>query len=161
MPPTIPPEYALADAIATAISAATFTGAITSVPATVDESPDFENLDDPGSYLPAVRVVPAPELEVTIGETRGGDLHLIDVGLVLTKRLATVAERMAMVDLRWQIQDRLRRDRTTAGALLAAVSNDYELRTVSVVQTFDREGIRGPHVFQAGLRLQFSVLLGR
>lgn len=159
--PTTRPEYAIADAIASAISAATFTGDITSVVATVDESPDFENLDNPSSYAPAVKVIPGPELELTLAETRGGDLHLIDVVLVLTKRLNSVAERRSMVDLRWQLQDRLRAERSAAGSLLATVPLYYDLRTVSVSQTFDREGLRGPNVFQAGLRLQFSSLLSR
>lgn len=161
MPATTRPEYVIADAIAAAISAATFTGDVTSVPATVSESPDHDNLDNPANYAAAVHVIPGPELELTLAETRGGDLHLIDVVLVLTKRLTSVAERRSMVDLRWQIQDRLRAERSAAGSLLANVPLYWELRTVSVAQTFDREGLRGPNVFQAGLRLQFSALLSR
>jgi len=159
--PTVRPEYVIADAIAAAINAATFTGAITSVPAVVDEAPDFENLDDPTKYAAAVKIIPAPELELTFSETRGGDLHELDVALVLTKRLANVAERRAMVDLRWQIQDRLRADRDAVGSLLVGVPTWWDLRTVQVSQTFDREGMRGPNVFQAAMLLRFSAVLSR
>ena len=153
---TVRPEYVIADALAAAINAAAFTGPITSLPATVDESPDHENLDNPANTAPSVKIVPAPELDITFAETRGGDLHEMDVLVILTKRLTSVAERRVMADLRWQLQDGLR-----SGALLTGVPQWWDLREVNVAQTFEREGLRGPNVYQAGMRLRFSSLLSR
>jgi hypothetical protein len=154
--PTICPEYVIADAIAANIRAATFTGPITSLSATVDESPDHENLDNPGDYAATVNVIPAPELDVSFAETRGGDLHEMDIVVVITKRLASLAERRVMAELRWQMQEAFR-----SGALLANVPTWWDLREMNVAQTFDPDGLRGPNVYRAGLRLRFSALLSR
>lgn len=159
--PTIQPEYVLADAIAANITAAAFTGPVTSLPAVVDEAPDFENLDNPADTNARVAVVPAPELGITFGETRGGDLHELTILIVLTKRLTSDAEKRVMADLRWQLQNGLRKDRDAQGSLLAGVPAWWDLRTAEVAQTFDRDGLRGPRVYQGGLRLTFTALLTR
>lgn len=160
-PVTDRPEYVIADAIAAAINAATFTGPITSLVATVDEAPDNENLDNPANTTPRVYVVPGPEIDLQMAESRGGDLHAIDVLVILSKRLGADTERRALVDLRWQLQDRLRIDRDVAGCLIVGVPTWWELREVNVETTFAREGLRGPKVFSAGMRLQFTALLSR
>ena len=155
------PEYVIADAIAAAINAATFTGPITSLPAVVDEAPDHENLDNPTNTTPKVSIVPAPNLELECAQTRGGDFHQLDLLVILTKRLADDTERRALADLRWQLQDRLRADRDSATSLLTGVPLYWDMRTLEAESTFSREGLRGPKVFQAVLRLQFSAMLSR
>ena len=55
-----PPEYVIAEAIADAINAATFTGPITALSAVVDEIAEPENLDNPANTTPHVFVIPAP-----------------------------------------------------------------------------------------------------
>lgn len=155
------PEYVIADAIAAAINAATFTGPISSLVATVDEAPDNENLDSPSNTTPHVYVVPGPEIDLSMSESRGGDLHELDVLVIISKRLAADTERRALVDLRWQLQDRLRIDRDIDGCLIAGVPTWWELREVNVETSFSREGLRGPKVFSAGMRLKFSAMLSR
>jgi hypothetical protein len=159
-PVTDRPEYVIADAIAAAINAATFTGPITSLPAVVDEAPDHENLDNPSNTTPKVSIVPGPNLELECAQTRGGDFHQIDVMVILTKRLALDTERRALVDLRWQIQDRLRADRWAAESLLTGVPLYWDMRALEADSTFNREGSR-QKIFQAVLRLQFSAMLSR
>jgi hypothetical protein len=160
-PVTDRPEYVIADAIAAAINAATFTGPITTLPAVVDEAPDYENLDNPSNTTPKVSIVPGPNLELECAQTRGGDFHQIDLMVILTKRLALDTECRAMVDLRWQIQDRLRAERGAADSLLAGVPLYWDMRALEAESTFNREGLRGPKVFQAVLRIQFSAMLSR
>jgi hypothetical protein len=159
--PTVRPEYVISDAIAAAINAATFTGPITSLPATVDEIADPENLDNPANTTPHVYVVPAPELDISLAESRGGDLHEIIVLVILTKRLSSDSERRSLVDLRWQLQDRLRIDREATGCLIASVPLYWDLREINVESTFSREGLRGARVFSGGLRLKFAAMLSR
>jgi len=158
---TVQPEYVIADALAANITAAAFTGPITTLAAVVDESPDFENLDNPADTAARVAVVPAPELDIAFGETRGGDLHEITILVVITKRLTSDAEKRVMADLRWQLQNGLRKDRDQQDSLLAGVPVWWDLRSAEVAQTFDRDGLRGPRVYQGGLRLKFSALLTR
>lgn len=156
-----PPEYVIAEAIADAINAATFTGPITALSAVVDEIAEPENLDNPANSAPRVYVVPGPELDIALAETRGGDLHEIVVLVILIKRLSSDAERKTLAKLRTQLQNRLRIDREVAGCLIASVPVYWDLREINVQSTFSREGLRGPRVYSGGLQLKFSAMLSR
>jgi hypothetical protein len=157
----MPPEYVIAQAIADAINAATFTGSITALSATVDEAPDYENLDDPSNTAPRVYVVPGTRIDIEAGTTRGADLHTYDTVIILSKRLATDAERMTLAELRTQITDRLLRDRFVDGSLRANVPADFEYQAGPCESTFNREGLRGPKIFEAQILAQFSSLRSR
>jgi hypothetical protein len=154
------PEYVIAQSIADSINAATFTGTITSITATVDEDPDYENLDDPGSTAAKLYVVPGTNIEIEAGSTRGADLHTYDVVLLLVKRLGPDTDRETLAELRTQITDRLLRDRFVAGSLRANVPADYDYTGGGVIP-FHREALRGPKVFGAQILAQFASLRTR
>jgi hypothetical protein len=154
-------DYIIADAIAAAINGATFSGTITTLTATVEEDPTYENMDDPTDTSARVSVCVPEEMEIDVGESRAGDRFEFVIKVILTKRLANDGERRTLAELRWQLYERLRLDQDATGALLAGVPTYWNLKGIEAVNAFSREGIRGPKVLSAGIALLFSSVLSR
>lgn len=162
--PTIlpkPMEDGIAEHLAAALTAATWDGPIPKFTAVVDECPEWDVADGDMDTL-RVAVIPAPQMEFRLRETRGADLHRPDIGILMSKKITDHSERSTLRALRTQIVDRIRRsvsDATAFPTVSPAMPSEYQLVTIEVETTFDRVAMGGPRIFTAAIRLVYVALL--
>jgi hypothetical protein len=156
-----PVEDGIAEYLAAALTASSWDGPIASFQAEVDECPEWDAAEGDLNIL-RVAVVPAPEMEFQLRETRGADLHRPTIGLLMSKKISDPAERQTLRALRTQILDRIRRsisDPTVFQGVTPSLPPEYQLVSIDVETTFDRQGMGGPRVFMAAIRLVYVALL--
>lgn len=164
MPPTPlpkPVEDGIAEYLAAALSASTWDGPISTFSAVVDECPDWDAADGELDVL-RVAVVPAPQMEFRLRETRGADLHRPDIGILMSKKIVDSSEKATLRALRTQIVDRIRKSIDTPAVFPAvnpAMPSEYQLVSIDIETTFDRQAMGGPRIFAAAIRLVYVAYL--
>lgn len=163
MPTTLPKpvEDGIAEYLAAALTASTWDGPITSFTAVVDESPDWDAAEGELDVL-RVAIVPAPQMEFRLRETRGADLHRPDIGILMSKKIVDSSEKATLRALRTQILDRIRKSISASNVFPAvnpAMPAEYQLVQIDVETTFDRQAMGGPRIFAAAIRLVYVALL--
>jgi hypothetical protein len=163
MPTSLPKpvEDGIAEYLAAALTASQWDGPIASFTAEVDECPEWDASDGDLDVL-RVAVVPAPEMEFRLRDTRGADLHRPTIGLLMSKKITDSSEKQTLRALRTQIVDRIRSsidDATTFPNVVPSLPAAYQLVSIEVETTFDRQAMGGPRVFMAAIRLVYVALL--
>lgn len=141
-------------ALAAAISAHEFAGAIESVTATYRRRPDYR-LDQIGSLV--VSVSPGPVAVGNQTATRGSDFFDLTFGVVLAKSVASEADIEQLEDLNQELIDALRSHQFP----LADVPPGVEYRELTQVMPFDAATLEERSVFLSQIEVAYTVPLDK
>jgi hypothetical protein len=148
-------EELVAESLANSLSQVLWSGSVSSFTAKMQYVPDYEVAD-----LATLRVSVVPgDLDISLFEGRGGDLHEPHVHIVMAKRFANDAEVRDLIKLRTQIQDKVRSG--TLPASTPAMPSGVQWWGMQVSSTFDRDQLSASRVFLADIEVSYRILLGR
>lgn len=141
----------VADELATALSAHTWTEAIAEITAVFRRVPDYQ-LEDLGTLK--VSVVPGP-INVNTndqGQPRGADMFEVGVGIVLAKHVGSEQEIADLEDLNMAIVDAIRSYHITLSGIPYADWTD-----ISIPSPYDRDALTERNVFLSQIEVMFLV----
>lgn len=148
-------EELVAESLAGSLSAAMWAAGV-QVDAKMQYVPDYEASD-----LNRLRVSVVPgELDISLFEGRGGDLHEPHVHVVMAKRFTDESELRSLIKLRTQIQDKIR-SKTLPIVDWAPMPEGVMWYGMTVSSTFDRDQMSASRIFLADIEVTYRVLLGR
>ena len=136
-------------ALASAITAHEFAGAIESVTATYRRRPDYR-LDQIGSL--SVSVSPGPVAVGNQPAPRGADFFDLTFGVVLAKSVASESDIEQLEDLNQELMDGLRSDLFTLGDVPPGV----EYRELTQVMPFDAATLEERSVFLSQIEVAYT-----
>jgi hypothetical protein len=147
-------EIRIADALASSMRAATFSGPLTCRSAARRFVPETEPLT---AGVLQVSVVPG-QVEVT-NVSRGADLFDVEIHVVMSKRFNDDAEIDDLIELRTEIVDAIRSAKLPAAT--PAMPDGVQWLAISNITTFDRDAMAGGRVFLADVAVQYRISQGK
>ena len=147
-------EILTADALAASLTAATFTGNITTITAVRGYTPDFQ-----GEQLEAVQVTVVPGNVDVTPVTHGADLFEYEIHVMLAKRISANADIDDLVNLRTQIVDAIRSKALPSAN--PAMPTGAQWFSIANNVTYDRDTLMNQMVFLADIAVTYRRSQGK